>query len=161
MWFLSLEGAVCAYLCLTWAGKVSTLDIFSLMCLPQGWLWNSWSSFIPVSLLSVQNMKTLIYWTAYFLKFKILGTGVISWTQLHWTRTPRKVTNFKLSNLNSWKLHRTRYRLCTIAACNLTREGASEWGLDWLGYADKNAVMTPELPSVSLSSPCCKDRNWE
>lgn len=76
MWFLSLESAVCAYLCLTWAGKVSTLDIFSLMCLPQGWLWNSWSSFIPVSLLSVQNMKTLIYWTAYFLKFKILGTGV-------------------------------------------------------------------------------------
>lgn len=157
-WFLFIRGG-CVYLSLLRESMVSTLDLSPLMS--QGWLWSSWSFFITVSLLSVQHLNTLTSLDcAFFFKFS-LGTGVIFWAQLDWTRTAGDVT---ISSCPTWPPGS-----CTIQDAGSVPLLSAAWcmkvapdeGWIWLGLTDKCAVMIPESPSVFSCSPCCKNRKWE
>lgn len=93
-WSFFIRGC-CLSISLTWAGMVSTLDLFSLMSLSQGWLWSSSSFFInPYSQFLAPEYFTGLH---FFLlihsgyRCHLLGTAALN---NNW-----RCDNFKLFNL--------------------------------------------------------------
>lgn len=142
---------MCVYLSLTWAGKISKLDLFSLTSLSQGLLWSSWSFFITVS--SQCPAPAYSHFTGLHFFFLIQpGYRCYLLDAAGLNEKIWRCDNFKLSNLTSWRLCYKRCEFCNIAVCSLTCEGGCRGGPDCSEHADKCAVRIPESLSVSFGS---------